>query len=134
MARYLINLYRCHRQKPSIGFFHVRDLGAPTTGGDFAQLRYWGIVRERINVMPEKKTSGFWRMTDLGARFVKLQERVPKYVLLKWGSELLGFGGPMVTLKECLEYRNKFNYRELMEFDLVESGQLELDGFWKANV
>lgn len=131
MAFYLINIYKLHRQKPDTAYFHVRSVGAPSTGGDFAQLRYWGLIRERSNEKPEKKTSGMWRMTDFGARFVKREEQVPKQILLKWGSELLGFTGEMADIKTCLEYKNKFNYRELMEFDTHYQGQLELDGFGK---
>jgi hypothetical protein len=57
-----------------------------------------------------------WAITDFGKRFVTLNEQVPQYVVLKWGSEVLGFSGGLVNAKQCLEHGNRFSYAELMEW------------------
>jgi len=117
MARGLIRLYKLHQAMPDKKYFHVKQFDKEGARGEFGVLSAWGLVEEAKNSDRDKRTSGMWTITDFGRRFVVLQEHVPQYVLLKWGSELLGFSGPMVNVKECLEHGNKFSYQELMEWE-----------------
>lgn len=116
MARSLIRLYKLHEAMPDKKTFHVKQFDKEGARGEFGVLSAWGLVSELQNVDKDKKTSGMWAITDFGKRFVMLQENVPQYVLLKWGSELLGFSGPFVNAKGCLEHKNRFSYAELMEW------------------
>lgn len=115
MARSLIRLYRLtvssqiHQQ-----YFHVKQFDKEKARGEFGVLQSWGLVEEAPNNDRFKKTSGMWAITAFGVDFVLLRENVPQYVILKWGSGHLGFSGPMVNLKDCLEHGNHFKYDELM--------------------
>jgi len=116
MAYALIRLYGLHA-KFEKEYFHVRDFYRER--GDFAKLKFWGLVEEAPNMSEDKKSSGLWKITDQGIRFAILEIRVPEYVITKWGSEALGFAGPAVTIEQCL--RKKFNYSELMGSMLKEA-------------
>lgn len=114
MARSLIRLYRLHQAYPDKRWFHVKQFDREGARGEFGVLQCWGLVVEAANSDKDKKTSGMWAVTEQGVRFVNLQEQVPQYVMLKWGSEHLGFSGPVVDAKKCLEHGNRFSYSELM--------------------
>ena len=124
MTRSLIRLFRLHQAYPDKRFFHVKQFDKEGARGEFGVLQCWGLVVEAANSDRDKKTSGMWAATEFGARFVQLQETVPQYVMLKWGSELLGFSGPMVDAKKCLEHGNHFSYSELMGWVPTEQGTL----------
>lgn len=114
MTRGLIRLYVLVLRYPTRQAFHVKNFDKEGARGEFGVLSSWGLVVEQPNTDDTKKTSGMWALTDFGKAFVELREQVPQYVILRWGSELLGFSGPMVTAKECLEHGNRFRYDELM--------------------
>jgi hypothetical protein len=116
MARGLIRLYKLHQALPDKPFHHVKQFDKEGARGEFGVLSAWGLVTEAANSEKEKKSSGMWAITDFGRRFVTLQEQVPQYVVLKWGSEVLGFSGDLVSAKKCLEHGNRFSYEELMEW------------------
>lgn len=118
MAAVLVLLYRYH----NLGYTHVHTLINATTTpavaaairGDFAKLRYWKLIEEEhivSNTNNDKKSSGKWRITGAGARFVEGSEMVHKYVWLYKG-KCLGFIGEAVTIHEALG--DKFKYSELM--------------------
>ncbi len=81
-------------------------------GGDFAKLRYWGLIEERPNDDEAKRTSGFWRPTDRGLEFANGRGMVQKYALVFQG-ECVGFDGHKINIGAALA--GKFNYTELME-------------------
>lgn len=115
MARSLLRLYRLtvgnqNQQR----FFHVKQFDKEKARGEFGVLSSWGLVEEAPTNDRYKKTSGMWAITPYGVDFVLLRESIPQYVILKWGSSLLGFSGPMVNAKDCLEHENHFKYDELM--------------------
>ena len=114
MARGLIRLYRLHRTYPETKAFHVKLFDKEGARGEFGVLSCWSLVQEVKRHDKDQKTSGMWSMTEFGAQFVQLEERVPMYVMLRWGSKLMGFTGPWATAKECLERGGKFSYAELM--------------------
>lgn len=116
MAAVLILL---HRYK-HLGFTHVPTLinetakasVAAAIRGDFAKLRYWGLIEEGFFVVDSsKKYNGTWRITPAGERFAKGEIRVSKYGWV-YNTKLLRFGGPQVTIHDALT--NKFDYTALM--------------------
>lgn len=120
MTRSLMRLYRLTLAKPTSLFFHVKQFDREKARGEFGVLSSWGLVEEQPNTNVERKSSGMWAITTFGQRFVTLQEMVPQYVILKWGSEVLGFSGPMVGARECLEKGNRFRYDELMSSPVTD--------------
>lgn len=109
-AYQLILLYRLNRD--NFNFHHIKTTGNPAAGGgDFAKLRFWGLIEEYVNDDPTKRTSGYWRITDKGRQFVQRKITVSKYVLI-YNKEFYGFQGAQVFIDDCLGKR--FNYTELM--------------------
>lgn len=117
IARALIKLYRLEQNGAEKTWHHVRDIHRDRS--DWAKLRFWGLIEEASNLDSRKRTSGLWRITDDGRRFVMCQDQVPKYALVKYGSINVGFCGEAMTIRECLEAKNKFSYIQLIESDLV---------------
>lgn len=118
MAAILVLLYRFQ----SRGYTHVLTLVNATTspavaaaigGGDFAKLRYWGLIEEELKVgtRGKKKGSGLWRITGLGARFVEGGNTVSRYAWV-YNNGFLGFHGEQISIYDALG--DKFSYGELM--------------------
>lgn len=80
-------------------------------GGEFARLRYWGLVEEATDPRPDGGRAGWWRITDRGQRFVLGQLTVPTYAKI-YNNKVQGFEGPHVNIKQALG--TKFNYNDLM--------------------
>ena len=113
MARMLIAFYRLKHP----GFMHVNDV-IRLTGladyrcGDWAKLVYWGLIEEKSKGKNEdKRTSGYWRITDRGKEFVEGALTVPKYIYL-YNQKYMGNDGPEVHIRDCIG--KKFSYEELM--------------------
>jgi len=98
------------------GYHHVSEfqLGQKSGGGDFAKLVYWGLIEERPKneSTKEKRTSGFWHITDKGRLFVLGELMVLSHIWLFDGKSF-GFTGKEVGVREVLG--KKFNYEELMK-------------------
>lgn len=109
----LIRLYwECHYTDD---YVHIAKITPPhmAGGGDFAKLVYWDLVEEmpKGEGVTEKRTSGFWKITEKGRQFVDGEITVPSHVRLYDGKSL-GLVGGQVGIKEVLG--NKFDYAELM--------------------
>lgn len=118
IAKALIKLYRLEqRDAGKETWHHIRDIHRDRS--DWAKLRFWGLIEEAANQNGRSRTSGLWRITAEGRRFVLCQEQIPKYALVRFGSVNVGFCGEAVTIRQCLEAKNEFSYTELMESDLV---------------
>lgn len=115
MAMSLIHLYRCHVSKPDEAYHHVTAFDIGTSRGETGHISSWGLVEAAPNEDPDRRTSGFWRLTEFGYRFVKQEERVPSHTVLCWQSEHAGFAGPLVYIDDCLSKENRFRYAELMK-------------------
>lgn len=103
----LISLYK---KGGADRFIHCNDF-AYFHGGDFGKLRYWNLIVQEVNMDTKKRTSGLWKMTDTGVRFVQNRLELPKYALV-YNQIFYGFKGEKVRITDCLT--NGFNYAELM--------------------
>ena len=114
MVKGLLELYK-YQAKTGLTYAHVwENLGL--RAGDFAKLRYWGLVKEVGDPGNAKKTSGYWAITKRGIQFVCRKIRVPKYIFL-YCAEYRGCSEKdMIGVIEALTGKNsKFNYNELMK-------------------
>lgn len=131
MTRSLIRLWDLDRKHPTLGRFHVKQFDKEGARGEFGTLMHWGLVdKGKIVVGRTKRCSGFWAMTDFGRRWIGLEVKVPQYAITRWKSRCIGFAGPLVTARECVEDGNRFRYDELMGADFGRGAQLLLDGIY----
>ena len=107
-AKNLIQLYK------RAGYWvHVCKMEDSARGGDFAKMKYWGLIRERTKDENDKKkrTSGYWTITKKGILFVTGKTQIPKYVLVYEG-EMLKESEELINIWDTFEKR--FDYEELM--------------------
>ena len=114
IAEQLIALYRLNQVKP--GFYHIGKIKVPDKpiGGDFAKMRYWGLIEGEKNDDPEKRSSGNWRITQRGIDFVERRITIPQ-ICFVYNKKPLKLGGRPVTILDCLR-KDRFRYDELMGF------------------
>jgi hypothetical protein len=115
MAFQLCGLYRLNDGNDN--FHHIGDIPKPpkakTGGGDFAKLRYWLLVEE----MPpdpdgKSRSSGYWRITDHGKRFVEGTVKVPSVCNI-YNKKSWSFGeGEMTNIKKALT--EEYDYNQLI--------------------
>lgn len=113
-AECLIRLCKLTMEYPNTEYFHVeRDINVPlAVGGSFAKLRWFFLIEEKPKEDGEKgRTSGFWKITDYGKKFVLSKLPVKKYVHLYRGKKE-GYSGKKITIIDSLG--DKFDYDELM--------------------
>jgi len=115
----LVRLHRLSLARPG-AYFHVSEFDVLGGRGESGTLSLWGLVEERANEDLKKKTSGFWRLTPFGEAFVRLEKEVPKYAIVRYRSELIGFAGIAVGLRDVLGKGGGFDYRELLQAPLPE--------------
>ena len=72
-------------------------------------LKHWGLVEQRKNHSPSLSDSGWWKITDVGRRFLS-GKPVHKYALL-FNDRCFGFREPLITCTEIVDY---FNYEQIM--------------------
>lgn len=80
-------------------------------GGDYAKLAHWGLVANKPNNDPSRRSSGLWRPTPKGVDFALAHRPVPSHVHL-YNNEVIGFSERQVSIVEALGAR--FDYQELM--------------------
>lgn len=113
MAVCLIRLFKLTIQKGQ-NYYHVNEYGADgTRGGDFAKLRYWGLIAEKEKGANDvtKRTSGFWAITKKGNDFVRGLIKISQYIAIFDDKKVDEYGAE-ISIRECLG--QKFDYRELM--------------------
>lgn len=109
MARDLINAYRA----VGVGvWFRLPDFD---TTNETSKLAHWNLIEERAGLREDgAKHAGWWRITELGGRFVCNEASIPKRAMIYSGT-LLGLDNTeSVTITDVLGKR--FNYAELMGF------------------
>lgn len=88
-------------------------------GGDYGKLVHWGLVMRMGNDDPTKKSSGYWKPTQLGIDFVMQRVKVPSHVYL-YNNTVDGWSETSVAIRECLGV--KFDYSELMGHKIFVKG------------
>lgn len=113
LVKKLALLYGMDKQYPGtyhhIKHFTVSSFKFNWTAGDFAKLRYWGLIESN---MPYKKKprSGMWRITQKGKDFIDGKIEIPRYAYLSDGA-LKEFSQETVGVRKALG--KKFSYDEI---------------------
>lgn len=120
MTGALVHIYRETERHPELDYIEVpvllkrspRPWGRGTWGGDYAKLRYWGLLEQKPGIRNDgSKRNGFWRITELGKQFVREQVRVASHAF-DFNSECFGLDDSVqLSIRGILE----FNYEELMQ-------------------
>lgn len=90
---------------------HRPGLSAAVRGGDFAKMRWLGLIEARDSDA-KRPSSGFWRLTPRGASFVKGEIRVPAYIWTYGNQQLDIEVDETISIEEALN--DPFDYQELM--------------------
>lgn len=88
----LMRLYWLNRQKE--GWYYIDSIygAGDKKGGDFAKLRFWGLVVLKSQSIGDKRTSGLWHITVRGIEFVERKLRIQPNALI-YNNECFGFSG-----------------------------------------
>lgn len=107
----LIALYRASNKGET--YCHIHEFVNYLGSGDFAKLRFWGLVEEEPKDKNDKakKTSGRWKLTEKGCMFVRAEIGVQSHVTI-FNKKCYGLQGKQVTIGQVLG--KKFDYSELM--------------------
>jgi hypothetical protein len=84
-------------------------------GGDFAKVRFWDFI-ESIEGLKEdgNPDNGMYKLTESGRRFVYDKVETIKYVWI-FANKVREYGKDQyVTIHDCLQRSNKFDYDKLM--------------------
>jgi hypothetical protein len=80
--------------------------------GDFAKLQYWGFIEEQPKADDkDTRTSGNWRITQLGLDFAWSRSRAHSHAVV-YNGVCTHLTGNMVSVGDCLG--KKFSYAELV--------------------
>jgi hypothetical protein len=81
--------------------------------GDFAKLRYWGLIVQRgTSPTSGKRTSGYWKPTQLAMSFIVGKATVPHSYGI-FNGKVVSMSPSRVTIWQALT--NKFSYSELIK-------------------
>lgn len=119
MSLALLCLYQ-HKEK---GFVHLEKLLSDNgyqRCGDASYLRHYGLIEPFIGERKDKsKRNGHYKITGRGMLFCENKLTVKKNFLI-FNNKIKGFEGDEITIHQALG--NKFNYAELMGFNITENG------------
>lgn len=90
MARTILKAYSASPRDP----FRCRDVDARDQNGDYAKLRYWGILKRA-------GSAGWWQLTPLGRAFARGEAEVPAHALT-YNTRLYALVGDPVSIRDCL--------------------------------
>jgi hypothetical protein len=107
MARLMLAMYR----GDPYGWHHTPSLTGDK-GGDSVKSQHWGLIEGRDGEKADgNPRNGFWRLTELGRRFVRGEVTIPRWALL-YNEERHALDGPPITIQEALG--TDFNYNEII--------------------
>ena len=110
MASTLIRIYRDNQQ----AWTHVKNFlreNKYQNSHDWTRLKDWGLLEEQENTETTKKTSGTWRITDRGVKFIMGQIAVPSHIFI-YNNSLQGYSNTEINIYKALG--KHFNYTQLM--------------------
>lgn len=116
MAYGLIALVRAYRE--SGDWTHITNIPIQdrrvwsAVRGDFAKLRYWGLIVAKENDDDAKRSSGYWKPTERGVSFVAGKLHVPHSFGLLNG-EPVSVAQNTIDIRQALT--DRYNYSELIE-------------------
>ena len=115
LARWLIQLARRYTRFPR--WYSVNERWSLIINNhDHGKLEAWDLaVRKPVDVSEDKKSSGYWKPTQLGIDFAFNRVQLPKKKKI-YLNVVYGEIGPEISIKSCLDA--PFSYQELMEIDL----------------
>lgn len=113
-ARVMLALWR---NNGGHSFVYLPDLldtlkGTAHQGGYGTLSQHWGLIESRPGIRDDGSTRvGWWKLTELGVRFVTERATVPRYADI-YNGRCLRRHGPPWSIRQALGTR--FNYDELM--------------------
>jgi hypothetical protein len=111
MAAQLIRIYKAGLNAPD-GWVSVDEIYSHGASGDYAKLRFWGLVESKDKRGPDDNASGYWRVTPRGDDFVNERISVPAHVLV-YNNEKLGVdSAETIRIRDALG--TQFSYQQLM--------------------
>lgn len=95
-------------------FIHINEIliKAKMNGSQIALLRHWGLVLQKPKTDEDKRTSGFWAITQKGLNFVQCRVKLPKYISLYQNEITDIHEEELVDILDVLG--KKFSYTDLM--------------------
>jgi len=119
MAWGLCRLYEHFQEHPEETWVHVEGFFNSCSDipfsfrGDFAKLRYWGLI-EMLDERREDGSphNGCWKLTGRGVAFVRGDISVSSHVYV-YDGHALGFSDDPITIRDAL--KNKFDYDSLID-------------------
>ena len=109
-ARFLFSLVSVSKTKKD-GWVHHTDCIYQSR--NYPEVAYWGLAYTKKDASKDKKTSGFWRPTQLGVDFIKNKIKIPKYVHVYNAKVVRIDDSEKVSIIDSLG--SKFNYSDLMK-------------------
>jgi len=97
MARTLLKIYGASPREP----FQCRSIFARDQNGDYAKLRYWGLLK-RAGL-----GAGWWQLTALGRAFVRGEAEVPA-TALTYNRRLFALVGDPISIQDCFANKGDF--------------------------
>jgi hypothetical protein len=102
MALMLIRLYELDAKEH--GYHHASEIVHQITDtgtNDLSKLRYWDFIEEMPKGQQNKRTSGFWAITDKGRAFALNRSTVASHIKI-YNKQFLGFEGDPVSIVDVL--------------------------------
>lgn len=106
----LIDLYKKADGTVTKGV-HIKDIHH-VNGGEFAQMKRWGLIDDEFYDGSEKRTSGMWHLTYQGKLFAEGKDVAPAYVYT-YNGKTIEVAPRQVSIRQAIG--KKFNYQEMME-------------------
>lgn len=97
MARTILKAYESSPREA----FQCRQVDARDHNGDYAKLRYWGLLKRAGK-------AGWWRLTPLGRAFARGDVEVPANALT-YKARLYALVGDPVSITDCLGRSRDFD-------------------------
>jgi len=127
----LLKLYEALRtgNTDKEGFVHIESYMTKQRipiKGAHSRLQHWGLCEIKMNNDDTKRTSGFWKITEKGKRFIFGQIKIPKSAWMYNEKVLEWEDDNMIDIHQALN--NKFNYQEVMSAYLGEAPKVTEEG------
>lgn len=106
---------------PTVAREHLADVQGQ--GGYVVLSHHWGLLEEEIRRRPDGGRTGYWRVTALGALWLRGEESVPMFADI-YDGRCLRLHGDLVTVQDVLGQH--FSFSELMHPGAADGAQIDL--------